>query len=220
VRAGTPTVRRVLSEALGVAVVGAVLALAANALSPRGLRLARDYFPEPRLPLISTVTTNAARPGAATNGASAFEQLSERLKQKGLRAGDSNLVLQLFHDPRVSQGLIAFVDARDEQQYLKGHVPGAHLFDYYHPERHLAELLPACQVAEKIVVYCYGGDCEDSELAATFLRNAGVPAEKLVVYLGGMGEWITNGCLVEIGERNSGTRRLLYPPQPEGGTNR
>ncbi|HWH72296.1 MAG TPA: rhodanese-like domain-containing protein, partial [Candidatus Sulfotelmatobacter sp.] len=58
-----------------------------------------------------------------------------------------------------------------------------------------------------IVVYCNGGNCEDSELAATMLRDAGIPKDKLLVYGGGMTEWTTNGLPVELGQRKSGNLR-------------
>jgi len=68
-------------------------------------------------------------------------------------------------------------------------------------------VLGACQNAEKVVVYCNGGDCEDSQFAAVTLRDTGVPKEKLFVYPGGMAEWATNGWPIEIGARKSGVLR-------------
>ena len=45
-----------------------------------------------------------------------------------------------------------------------------------------------CQAAEQVVVYCTGGECEDSDTAAILLRDAGVPTAKLFVYGGGFAE--------------------------------
>jgi rhodanese-related sulfurtransferase len=60
------------------------------------------------------------------------------------------------------------------------------------------------------VVYCNGGNCEDSELTAALLADANiVPREKLWVYGGGITEWATNGWPVELGERKSGRMREL-----------
>jgi rhodanese-related sulfurtransferase len=61
-----------------------------------------------------------------------------------------------------------------------------------------------CLAAEKIVVYCAGGDCEDSRFAAILLRDAGVAPEKLFVYSGGLHAWTAAGLPVESGERRSG----------------
>jgi len=140
-----------------------------------------------------------------TNAASPWEILRARLAEKGLTLADSNQVTQLFHDPRYEQELIVFVDARDDQSYKKGHIPGAYQFDYHYFEKYLHTLLPACQAAQQILVYCNGGDCEDSEFAATMLRDAGIPKEKLFVYGGGITEWTNTNLPLEAGVRKSGT---------------
>jgi rhodanese-related sulfurtransferase len=137
--------------------------------------------------------------------------LAARLKAKGLQVADSNQVAQLFRDPRRDQELFIFIDSREESHYQAGHVPGAFLFDHYRAENYLAAVLPACRTADKILVYCNGGNCEDSEFAAVMLSDAGVPPEKLLVYPGGFGEWTTNGLPVETGERNSGQSLSAKP---------
>jgi rhodanese-related sulfurtransferase len=133
------------------------------------------------------------------------------LQTKGLQLASSNQVNQLFQDPRCQQGLILFVDARDDAHFQAGHIPGAYQLDYYHPEKHLGTLLPLCQVAHQVVIYCNGGECEDSELAATFLASAGIAREKLLVYGGGISEWGANGLSIEVGERSSGQMRTNAP---------
>ena len=203
-------VRNVLLEALLVTAAGIVLAFGANLVSPLGLTLTRNYFPagisrpapaaagvgSPRV----IVSTNSPAPSPA-------QLLAARLKEQGLQSVDGHQAAQLFHDPRFQQGTIAFVDARDEQQYRQGHIPGACEFNPYYPEKYFATMLPVCQAAEQIVVYCNGGDCDDSESAAITLRDVGIANRKLFVYTGGILEWITNGLPVEIGGRNSGTLR-------------
>jgi rhodanese-related sulfurtransferase len=69
--------------------------------------------------------------------------------------------------------------------------------------------MPLCLTAQKIVVYCTGGECEDSEFAAIMLRDAGVPRENLFVYTGGITEWKSQGRPVETGARASG--QMLKP---------
>ena len=120
---------------------------------------------------------------------------------------DGSQAAQLFQDPRFKQGSIVFIDARDEQHYQEGHIPGAYEFDPYRPEKYFAAVLPVCKAAEQIVVYCNGGDCDDSESAALLLRDVGIANQKLFVYGGGITEWTTNGLPVETGERNSGNLR-------------
>ncbi|HOB31924.1 MAG TPA: rhodanese-like domain-containing protein, partial [Verrucomicrobiota bacterium] len=130
--------------------------------------------------------------------------LALRIAQLGFRPVDRETVVQLHNDPFFAQELIVFIDARDEAHYAEGHIPGALVFDHYHPEKHLADVLLACERAEQIVVYCTGGDCEDSVFAAVTLKDAGVAPGKLMIYAGGIEDWRRNGLPVETGARNSG----------------
>lgn len=198
--------RAVFREALLVAAVGSLVAIAANALSPRGLRLSRDYFPDIKVsPTNGTTTTRHLPPPgntAGTNGAADPTLL--RLRERGLQPVTSTEVLELFRDPRYEQGLLIFVDARDDEHYAAGHIPGAWQLNHYRPENYLPVILPACLGAMKVVVYCTGGHCEDSEFAAVMLREAGVPAQNLFVYAGGITDWTAQGRPVEAGPRGSG----------------
>ena len=197
--------KKVLQEGALVAVIGAALAFAANALSPHRLALTKDYFPagqiaSPAAAAATNVTTAAA---ATTN--SPVELLAASLRAKGLQLAESNQVMQFFHDPRRLQDGIIFIDARDEDHYRAGHIPGAYHFDRFHPENYLINVIQVCQTAQAIVFYCNGGDCDDSEHAAIMLRDSiGIPKEKVFVYGGGFTEWTNNGLSFELGSRNSG----------------
>ena len=145
-------------------------------------------------------------PAAGTNSAilSPAQFLAAQMKEKGLQLIDRPQTQQLFQDPRFRQNIIVFIDAREAESYQKGHVPGAYEFDPYRSGKYYDEVLPVCREARKIVVYCNGGDCDDSETAALLLRDMGIPNQKLFVYGGGITEWKTNGLPVETGARNSG----------------
>jgi len=201
-------VKRVLLEAVLVAALGTALAFVANALSPRGLKLTRDYFPgSTRSGAAGLPATNSVKGAVGANPTQtlATELALARLREKGLQVIDCKLAQELFHDPRYAQGAIVFIDARNDEHYQKGHIPSAWQFDRYHPENYLAAVLPVCQMAQQVVVYCAGGDCEDSEFAALFLRDsAQVPGEKLFVFTGGWTEWTERGLPVETGGRKSG----------------
>jgi rhodanese-related sulfurtransferase len=127
-----------------------------------------------------------------------------RLAARGFRFLDAAEARNLFDDPRREQELVVFIDARNERHYEEGHVPGAYVFDHYYADRYLPDVIVVCQQAEIIVVYCTGGDCEDSEFAAVALKEAGIPVERLAVFVGGMAEWQANGWPVEVGPRGSG----------------
>ena len=216
-------VKSVLGETLIVAFAGALIALIANGIAlaltadwiaPLGLKLTRNYFPAgsrigatnaPAALLPGTAHTNAAGTNALPP---AFAQpLAAELKSKGLQLIERDEVWRLFQDPRRLQDTVVFVDARNEEQYREGHIPGAYEFDPYRPEKYFAGVLPLCQSAEQIVVYCNGGDCDDSESAAITLRDVGIANGKLLVYAGGIADWAAAGQPVETGSRNSGHLR-------------
>ena len=188
-----------------MAVIGAALAFAANALSPRGLRLTENYFPggRPATPTAVAGTNQTGAAAAKTN--SPLELLAARLRENGLQLADSNQVIQLFRDPRREQDGVIFIDARDDEHYQAGHIPGAYHFDRFQPEKYLTNVVQVCLTAQQIVFYCNGGDCDDSEHTAIMLRDSiGIPKEKVFVYGGGLTEWATNGLPIEVGARNSG----------------
>lgn len=199
-------VRAVVVESLLIAVLGALLALGANAVSPRGLRLNRDYFPAGKTSPASATSVAPARETPPVTPGAPVDAVLQRLAQQGLRAAGRAEVIRWFQDPQREQGLIVFVDARDEAHYAAGHIPGAWQFNRYRPEDHLATVLPACLTAIKVVVYCTGGPCEDSEFAAIMLRDAGVPAANLFVYPGGIADWTAARQPLETGARLSGQR--------------
>ncbi len=190
-----------------VVAVAAGFAFAANKLSPRGLDLARDYFPKP-------VATNgsplqAAPPApvnaSSTNDYSEAEETDRRIKEKGLQPVSRAETERLFKDPRYQQGLVVFIDARDANHYAASHIPGAYPLDLYHPEKDLAEDLTPCQNAEQVIVYCTGGECEDAESTAILLRDeAKIPGQKIFVYGGGFEDWSASHLPLEQGARNSG----------------
>ena len=193
------SIKAVLLEAVLLALAGVLFALAANALSPRGLRITRNYFPGA-----------PASPVSVANVASSSDSIAARLQQHGLKLALSNEVAQLFRDPGYEQGLIVFVDARNDHAYESGHVPGAWQLDRYRPENYLPAVMPVCLGAQKVVVYCNGGSCEDSEFAAVMLREAGIPGDNILVYGGGISEW-TNAMPFELGARGSG--QVIQPKQ-------
>jgi rhodanese-related sulfurtransferase len=188
----------ILYEALVVALVGFCAALTANHFSPKGIKLTRNYFPSGE-PASGGEVAAVPRSQTATTNSLAARLQSRNLTMVGLAEAE-----ELYRDPRHETEQVVFIDARSRQFYEEGHVPGAFHLDHFYPETTLSEVLPVVLSAEIIVVYCNGGDCEDSEFTAVFLREAGVPDDRMRVYGGGMEEWRLQGLPVELGHRRSG----------------
>jgi|SRR5215471_6015296 len=210
--------KKILKEATLVAILGISFGYLANYFSPKGLGLSHNYFPgntRSSNPPATETNSKTPPPNFGTNGntVSASESPAAlRLKQNGLQMVDAAQMFQLFNDPRYGQHLVVFIDARDDKHYAEGHIPGAYQFDHYHPEKYLATIFPVCQSAEQVIVYCNGGDCEDSEYAAIMLRDAGIPNQKLFVYSGGITEWTAKKFPLETGAQpGDGTQTETEP---------
>lgn len=194
-----PPLRATLRQALVVALAGVATGLLANALSPRGLSLSRNYFPDtPVAGATATSPSAGVRPAAPA--------AAPARSKRGLPLIDQQRTAELFRDPRRTEGLILFVDARAPEPYARGHIPGAYPLDHYRLELYLTDLIGVAHLAQEIVVYCHGGECEDSDLAASDLQQLGVPASKISIYAGGFDEWQRAKLPVETGARGSGTR--------------
>ena len=223
-------VRRVVLEALLIAAGSLTLAFGANAVSQAGLYIWRDYFDTSIRPPEGggalTGPTTRPRPGGSgpvdTTGSQPAQhatdpapepskgpqpapasEAEERLAEYGIGAAHVDDVKALMADPMYNTTRF-LIDARNEAQYREGHLPGSFHLDHYRADRYLPDLLPLLFPAEEIILYCGGGECQDSELAAIDLINSGIPREKIFVYVDGYREWVSRGELVEKGERGSG----------------
>lgn len=100
------------------------------------------------------------------------------------------------------EGDVVYLDARRRAQYERGHVPGAYCLPR-NDEAALAAVLPAIQRASIVVIYCHGGNCEDSIFTAEDLvYRHGVEPVVIWIYEGGWEEWIAAG-----GAQRAGAQR-------------
>jgi rhodanese-related sulfurtransferase len=94
-----------------------------------------------------------------------------------------------------------FLDARRSRDYAQGHIAGSLAFPIWESEVVKARI--EALVAEgrdgnlPVVLYCSGGDCEDSHMLAQSLFGAGF--ENLLVYRDGFPDWIARGGAVAAG---------------------
>lgn len=216
--------KRTVIEGVVVVVVGTAIALAANAMNPGGLKLGRDYFFDSTPASSSTqpATTKAA-PSEPVQGANPVTQAGvvppaaddpfaglskevlEKLKHFGLEPIRQPQVKALFEDPLYASNVYVIIDAREEKEYAEGHIPGAHHLFYYDFEKYVDEVLPFIQGAEKVIIYCNGGNCEDSVLTGNELRlpKYQLDPSRILVFPEGFESWHKAGLPVERGIRNS-----------------
>jgi 3-mercaptopyruvate sulfurtransferase SseA len=93
------------------------------------------------------------------------------------------------------------VDARDDEHFAEGRIPGAIQCFPYEVQRCLDKVMAAAAGAEKVVVYCGGGDCEDSIFMCRELIDAGVPEEAVYLFEGGWKEWSASSLPMETGSK-------------------
>lgn len=99
---------------------------------------------------------------------------------------------------RLRYGKAVFVDARPARDYAEGHIAGAVGFDVNDFDRAAPGALPAIPSGAEAVVYCSGGDCDDSVMLAKKLGEMGYRTVKL--YEGGYSEWKKAGLPTRTGD--------------------
>lgn len=204
---------RPIVELLTISAVGIAVGLTANAVSGNGIAMNKNHFATRSAPGRPDPPAGDTTPDPpATNSASQndgpppdrVEAIRTALIDAGYQILSHDEVVEVYQDPATEEEeRYIFVDARDDAHYAKGHLRGAYQLDHYRVDRYLADLLPACELAEKVIVYCNGGECDDSKLATNDLLDAGVPADKIFIYLGGVEAWRADGLPFERGERLS-----------------
>lgn len=100
-----------------------------------------------------------------------------------------------------ARGNVPFLDARRSSVYRQGHIAGARPFPVWEAdidERVKALALEGLDTGAPIVVYCSGGDCEDSHMLAEKLHMVGF--DNVLVYKDGFPDWQKRGLAQATGE--------------------
>ena len=105
-----------------------------------------------------------------------------------------------WHHPPIDEGQVSvtqaqewgdatlWIDARPEEEFARGHVPGAMILNEDQWNASLPALLAAWSPERKLVVYCSQRSCNASHTVAERLRNeAGL--KNVYVLEGGWEEW-------------------------------
>ena len=203
-------IKTVCFEILGLCVVAGVCGVAANAINPDGIALAKSYFklgagdgqklPGPQVPAHREgpeSETEQESPAAEQNG-QVCENPPEKecimVDENGLNLACFDFVYGGWVAMQQGDESIVFLDARDEDGYVDDHIRGALLVDHYRQAKYLPAVMPRLMNAENIFVYCSGGDCEDSRfLASSLIYDHGLSSDTVFVYEGGVEEWIVKG---------------------------
>lgn len=201
------TIKKALLEFLIIGAVGVAVGLTANSVRGSGLRLTKNYFDRsglaPIQPAAASSTEGAAEavPDDSEGREAPAPDQGEAHPSHPYKVVDLSEVAAILEDPNTKIGLNVFVDARNDEAFENGHIPGAVQFDHFHMENHLDAVLIAVQAAEKIVVYCNGGDCEDSIFVCADLVGLGVPFDSLYLFAEGWAAWSAGDMPVETGRR-------------------
>jgi rhodanese-related sulfurtransferase len=110
-----------------------------------------------------------------------------------LRCGDD--VAELY-----SRKTVPFLDARRTSVYRDGHIAGSRPFSVWEAdvdEKVKAFFAEGTDQSAPIVVYCSGGNCEDSHMLADRLYQVGF--DNVLIYKDGYPDWVQRGLPVSKG---------------------
>jgi len=99
------------------------------------------------------------------------------------------------------RGDVPILDARRTSVYREGHIAGARPFSIWESDvddKVKAFFTEGHDPSQPIVVYCSGGECEDSHMLATKLHMAGF--DNALVYKDGFPDWQKRGLPVHTGD--------------------
>ncbi|MCH8149685.1 MAG: rhodanese-like domain-containing protein [Planctomycetes bacterium] len=186
-------VKSTVVQFLIVGAIGVGLGFCMNGLwATDAIDLNKNYFFKGKSPTGPDVS-KPPQPEAASDSA------KPTLPKHDFQTIAFNEVVDAFRDAATADGAYVFVDARDDQSYEEGHVPGALQADHFRIEQYIEPVLEASEMAEMVIVYCNGGDCEDSIYVCQDLIEFDVPYDRLFLYEGGWNEWKSKDQPVAVG---------------------
>lgn len=188
--------KKTIVEFFLLGMVGLMIGFTANGLRAKNsLQFTKNYFdfgtvvtiPGHHEPGNTTTTSNDTTAEKSTHPKHPYQEITH------------DEVLALLNDPNTELGLNVFVDARNENNYSEGHIPGSYQCDPYDIGSYIDGMIDHVLGAEKVVVYCGGGNCEDSIFMCRELLEMEVPMEAIYLFMGGWKEWVKNDSPIETG---------------------
>jgi len=109
---------------------------------------------------------------------------------------DEKEARRLFDEPST-----IFLDTRKEEDYRKGHVKGALLLPPHEKEERFPSFQPLFSENSRLILYCYGPECDMAEQVGSFLVQLGY--KNMMIMTAGFRAWEKAGNPVESkGERD------------------
>ena len=162
-------IRKTIKEIMILVAVSVVLALMVNTFSPRGIAIVGQWD------IAKGVIT--ASPGGAEEG-------------KPTEIDSVAQAKYIFDKDEV-----LFVDARSQNDYENGHIPGAVSLPVGQFEERIESFLNRYPPEQAIVTYCSGRTCEDSHDLAQFLSDVGFTNVR--IFIDGFPGWEAEGYPIE-----------------------
>jgi rhodanese-related sulfurtransferase len=187
-------------DAVGIVVVAVVAAAVSNALAgpERKLHWIGNYSSAPAATAAVSPTPSpgvaaaAVTPAAGDEAGNAFSPHPNKAWVE--ISGDD---VALLH----ARGNVLFLDARRSSVYRTGHIAGARSVSIWEADaddKVKAIFAEGRDQSAPIVVYCAGGDCEDSHHLGEKLYFVGF--DNVLVYKDGFPDWEKRGLAVKKGD--------------------
>ena len=160
--------RKTVKEIIILVGISVTLAMVVNFLSPKGIALIGQW------------DTSKGVITASPTGS-----------EEGLQEIDSVARAKEIFD----SGKVLFVDARSQNDYDNGHIPGAVPLPVGQFEERIESFLNRYPPEQPIITYCSGRTCEDSHDLAQFLSDVGFMNVR--VFIDGFPGWEAEGYPIE-----------------------
>jgi len=162
-------IQKTIKEIIILVAVSVALALVVNTFSPRGIALVGQWDVAKGVITASPAGDAAGRP----------EEIDSVARAKDL----------------FDKADVLFVDARSQNHYENGHIPGAVSLPVGQFEERIEFFLNRYPPAQPIVTYCSGRTCEDSHDLAQLLSGLGFTNVR--IFIDGFPGWEAEGYPVE-----------------------
>ena len=162
-------VRKTIKEIIILMGVSVALALVVNTLSPRGIALLGQWD-------IAEGVITASPAGESAGQPQEIDSV--------------DLAKYIFDKDEV-----LFVDARSQNDYDNGHIPGAVSLPVGRFEERIESFLNRYPPEQPIVTYCTGRTCEDSHDLAQYLSDVGFTDVR--IFIDGFPGWEAEGYPIE-----------------------